>query len=164
MGAGVDDAEASFDDWVRPHTTAMRRLAAVLSSADDCDDIVQEALERAWHRRADFDAARGAPRTWLLMLTADRARAQRRRSRPTLVELTDRAAAGTPEADLDLRAAIARLAPRQRQTVRLFYYASLTVAEIATITRISEGTVKSTLHDARRRLAELLEDTDVATR
>jgi DNA-directed RNA polymerase specialized sigma24 family protein len=114
MGAGVDDAEASFDDWVRPHVTAMRRLAAVLSSADDCDDIVQEALERAWHRRADFDAARGVP--------------------------------------------------RQRQAVRLFYYAALTVAEIATITRISEGTVKSTLYDARRRLAELLEDTDVATR
>jgi RNA polymerase sigma-70 factor (ECF subfamily) len=48
--------------------------------------------------------------------------------------------------------------------VALFYAADLSVVEIAEALEVAEGTVKSHLHAARRRLAALLEveeDVDV---
>jgi hypothetical protein len=69
----------AFADWVRPHLLAMARLAARLAPTGDRDDIVQEALARAWQKRGQFDARRGAPGAWLLAITADRARQARRR-------------------------------------------------------------------------------------
>jgi DNA-directed RNA polymerase specialized sigma24 family protein len=121
---------SEFDEWVGPHLDVMRRLAAVTAAGIDPDDIVQEALIRAWKKRSSFDPARGSARTWLLALTAD----------------------------LDLRRAIAGLSARQRQAVLLVYYVDLSVAEAARTMNCSEGTVKSTLSDARARLAKLLED------
>ena len=40
-----------FAAWVRPHLPAMARLAARLAAAADRDDVVQEALVRAWTKR-----------------------------------------------------------------------------------------------------------------
>jgi RNA polymerase sigma factor (sigma-70 family) len=151
---------SEFDEWVGPHLDVMRRLAAVIAAGIDPDDIVQEALIRAWKKRSSFDPARGSARTWLLALTADQAR--RLRSRWRIWELGDpatAAAAGAdPAADLDLRRAIAELSARQRQAVLIVYYVDLSVAEAARTMNCSEGTVKSTLSDARARLAKLLED------
>ena len=159
-------AAEDFADWVRPHVPAMRRLAAAMSSAADCDDVVQEALARAWTRRSDFDPARGSPRAWLLMLTSDRSRSLRRRLRRPIWVPTEPSALdnGPDSADLDLRSAVARLPPRQRQAVMLFYYASLTAEETAEVMGVSLGTVKSTLHDARKRLATILEVSDAGVR
>jgi MFS family permease len=60
----------------------MARLAARLGGGADRDDLVQEALTRAWRRRETFDPGRGTPRTWLLAIVADQARKARRRRRP----------------------------------------------------------------------------------
>lgn len=146
-GAG----EPPFAEWVRPHLPAMGRLAARLAPYDR-DDVVQDALTRAWRRRATYDAARGTPRTWLLAIVADRARRARVRARPT-VELVDGAAPATfREADLALDAAIRRLPRRQRLAVELHYFVDMPVSECAAVMGCAEGTVKSTLYDARRRL------------
>jgi RNA polymerase sigma-70 factor (ECF subfamily) len=151
---------SEFDQWVAPHLDVMRRLAAVSAAGIDPDDIVQEALIRAWKKRSSFDPARGSARTWLLALTADQAR--RLRTRWRIWDLGDPTATAGADvtADLDLRRAIAALSPRQRQAVLLVYYVDLSVAEAARTMGCSEGTVKSTLSDARTRLARLLEDCD----
>ena len=44
----VPDHEQRFAAWVRPHVPAMARLASRLAAGADRDDIVQEALARAW--------------------------------------------------------------------------------------------------------------------
>ena len=72
-----------FADWVRPNLPAMARLAARLGPPDERDDIVQEALTRAWAKLAQFDPARGTATAWLLAITADRARRARRRRVPS---------------------------------------------------------------------------------
>jgi RNA polymerase sigma-70 factor (ECF subfamily) len=59
--------------------------------------------------------------------------------------------------DIDLERAVGRLAPRQRLVVDLHYYVGLDVAETAIVMGCSEGTVKSTLSDARARLRTMLE-------
>ena len=63
---------------------------------------------------------------------------------------------GIPAADgsarLDLDRALATLTSRQRLTVELYYYLGLPVAEIAAGLGCADGTVKSTLSNARARL------------
>lgn len=59
-----------------------------------------------------------------------------------------------------LQRAVGRLSERQRLAVDLVYYVDLPLAEAAQVMGCSEGTVKSTLYDARQRLRTLLEVTD----
>jgi len=162
----VPDEPAGFAGWVRPHLAPMARLAARLAPATERDDIVQDSLVRAWLKRGQYDPVRGTPAAWLLAITADQARktAGRRRPRPEPVD--DRRVAGNdppvpPARDaadgVDLARALDRLSRRQRLAVDCVYYADLTVAETAAVMHCAEGTVKSTLADARARLRTLLE-------
>ncbi|HST66533.1 MAG TPA: sigma-70 family RNA polymerase sigma factor [Mycobacteriales bacterium] len=160
---GVAPADpAGFAAWVRPHLPAMARLAARLAPGADRDDVVQDALVRAWTKSHQYDPGRGAPSAWLLAITADRARRARPR-RPAAVPLEPEHGPATPQPDgdrtLDLARALDRLTTRQRLAVDCFYYAGLSVAETAAVMGCAEGTVKSTLSDARTRLRPLLEVT-----
>jgi RNA polymerase sigma-70 factor (ECF subfamily) len=160
VAAGARD---DFAAWVAPSLLAMTRLARRLAPEADADDVVQDALVRAWQKRRLFDAARGTPTTWLLAITADRARAARR-SRHRRLRLVDDAAdvpeqpAHDPDRDVD--EAIGALPPRQRLAVELHYYVGLSVAECAAVMGCSDGTVKSTLFDARANLRKTLGDRD----
>ena len=152
-------ASADFAAWVTPSLLAMTRLARRLAPDVDADDVVQDALVRAWRKRRLYDPGRGTATTWLLAITADRARAARR-SRHRRLQLVDDTAdvpeqrSDDPDGGLD--AAIATLAPRQRLAVELHYYLGLSVAECAAVMSCSDGTVKSTLFDARANLRKIL--------
>jgi RNA polymerase sigma-70 factor (ECF subfamily) len=160
ISSGTTDAPATpeaFTDWVRPHLPAMARLAARLAPTGDRDDIVQEALARAWQKRRQFDPSRGAPSSWLLAITADRARQARRRRPDAWLPAEVAGHVRSTDDRLDVEVAVARLPPRQRLAVDCFYFVGLSVADTAAVMRCSEGTVKSTLSDARTRLKPLLE-------
>jgi RNA polymerase sigma-70 factor, ECF subfamily len=149
-----------FAEWVRPHLTPIRRLAARLAPEADADDVMQESLVRAWRKRGLFDARRGTPAAWLLAITADQARQARRRQRPSTLLADVAARVRSADDALDVEFAVASLAPRQRLAVDCFYFVGLSVIETAAVMRCSEGTVKSTLSDARDRLRPLLEVRD----
>ncbi|MET9634268.1 RNA polymerase sigma factor [Lentzea sp. NPDC006480] len=146
-----------FADWVSPHLTAMARLAARLAPDADRDDVVQDALVRAWLKRHQFDERRGTPSAWLLAITADQAGKARSRAGRRLAAVPDEPACGGDEDGLDLRRALDRLTGRQRLAVDCVYFVGLTVVETAAVMRCAEGTVKSTLADARAKLRVLLE-------
>ena len=152
---GVTD----FAAWVEPHLAVMARVAARLAPGADADDVVQEALTRAWRKRDGYDPDRGTPAAWLCAIVADQARRSRRRRRPT-VSLVQPPHGTDPDTDrhIDVERAVARLPHRQRTAVDLHYFAGLTVAETAAVMHCAEGTVKSTLSDARARLRPLLGD------
>jgi RNA polymerase sigma-70 factor (ECF subfamily) len=159
----VPQAAASFATWVGPSLLAMTRLARRLAPHADSDDVVQDALTRAWQKRAQFDPARGSATSWLLAITADQARAARRRSVRRLQLIDEHA--DLPEAitehsaaDIDLDRAIARLPDRQQLAVQLHYFVGLSVEETAAAMSCAVGTVKSTLFDARTRLRQSLGD------
>jgi RNA polymerase sigma-70 factor (ECF subfamily) len=61
---------------------------------------------------------------------------------------------------LDVEFAVSKLPARQRLAVDCFYFVGLSVAETAVVMGCAEGTVKSTLSDARARLQRILEGTD----
>ena len=166
--SGPGTTHDDFTAWVRPHWGAMATLARRLGGTD-WEDSLQEALTAAWRKRGQYDAARGTPRAWLLAIVADRVRGARRRRTPEPAgsphDLGEQV--GAPrvaregagrEVGLDLSAALATLTDRQRLAVDVYYYAGLAVADVATVLGCAEGTVKSTLSDARghlrRRLGE----------
>jgi RNA polymerase sigma-70 factor (ECF subfamily) len=149
-------ARDEFAEWVEPHLPALARLANRLAPEGERDDVLQEALARAWRRRETFDPNRGTPLTWLLAIVADQARRARRRHRPlALLDASPRVR--SIDDRLDVEAAVARLPERQRLAVDCFYFVGLSVAETAAVMACAQGTVKSTLSDARARLGRILE-------
>ena len=114
-------------------------------------------------RRVDGTQLR-SPSAWLLAITADQARKAVRRMRPNLALIAAPDAAPVSRPDLDARMdvdhAIMSLSDRQRLAVDCYYFADLSIADTAAVMGCSEGTVKSTLSDARSRLRTLLEVTE----
>lgn len=154
-----------FDAWVRPHWRSMALLATRLAGPT-ADDVLAEALLAAWHKRSQFDSGRGAARSWLLAIVADRAYKAHRStlSRPRTTELS--AIAGSDRdvrhdrsdvaSKVDLDRAVAMLTDRQQLAITLFYAIGLPIAEVAAAMDCADGTARSTLRDARARLRSLL--------
>ena len=150
-----------FERFVEPHRAVMRRVAGVTARDVDPDDVVQEALLRAWRKRDTYRADRGSPRAWLLAITADQARRSGRRRQRYTLTIDDASDGGESlAAHLDVRRAVDALSLRQRQAVLLFYFADLGVSETAKLMGCDVGTVKSTLSDARKKLARELGEND----
>ena len=144
-----------FADWVAPYLTSMHHLAGRLAPGAQ-DDVLQDALVRAWRRRATFDPGRGSARAWLLAVVAGEARRTRVRLRQRVHDIVPVAQSPDVERDLDVQRAVESLPRRLRLAVELHYFVGLSVVETAQVMGIAEGTVKSTLHDARERLRPVL--------
>jgi RNA polymerase sigma-70 factor (ECF subfamily) len=155
-GGSLSDAVA-FTDAVRDHVPRMVRLAALISPYSAPDDVVQDALIRAWRYRGTYDARLGSVSAWLLGIVANEARRAARRHRAPIAAQPP-APRPSVEDRLDIDAAVRRLPPRQRLAVDCFYYAHLSIAETAAVMECSEGTVKSTLADARERLRSAIKE------
>lgn len=153
-------ADDDFADWVRPHLPALHRYAARQVGAADADDVLQEALARAWRRRSTYDEARGAPLPWLIAIVRDRARRHRTRRREHLRLAEADRPVELRSPDHDLERAIARLPQRQREAVDLYYFVDLDVASVAVVMGCAPGTVRATLHQARTSLRTLMGDDD----
>ncbi|MBV9495231.1 MAG: sigma-70 family RNA polymerase sigma factor [Acidobacteria bacterium] len=129
----------------------------ILHNAADAEDIVQDALIRVWKHRERFrDEPRFGP--WLFRIVTNRALdvvRHRRIAEAHAAELTERVQHATAEAELlsaEIRGALEKLPPMQRLVAQLFLGHGFTHAEIAGMTTLAEGTVRSHLSHARRKL------------
>jgi RNA polymerase sigma-70 factor (ECF subfamily) len=130
----------------------------VLGNGDEVEDVVQEALMRAWRYRDSCrsSAARGA---WIRQITrheAYRLLSRVRHGEPLDEEMAD-VPTGQSDADnivrrIVVRSAIARLPPEDQVLALLRYDADLEHPRIAGLLGIPEGTVKVRLHRIRKRL------------
>ncbi|HEX5470226.1 MAG TPA: sigma-70 family RNA polymerase sigma factor [Gaiellaceae bacterium] len=151
----------AFEQLVERHQHRLFNLAArTLGSADDAADAVQEAFIRAWLGLPRF---RGGSlfSTWLYRITLNAAHDQRakRRSDPLgeRPELADpRDAFTASELSSELQAALDGLDEEFRIAVVLYDILGCSYGEIAALTDVPEGTVKSRIFRGRRRLAEQL--------
>jgi RNA polymerase sigma-70 factor, ECF subfamily len=132
----------------------------VSGSRAAAEDAVQEALARAWerdergHRIESLEA-------WVTRVATNLARSRWRRLRVERRHASERTSPAEPSGELvDLRRALDALPRRQREVTVLRYYLDLDVREIADALRVSEGTVKTSLHRARSTLAAALGDED----
>jgi RNA polymerase sigma-70 factor (ECF subfamily) len=135
----------------------------MLRCPDEAEEVVQDALLRAWRAR-DRCTQPEAPAPWVLAIV--RNEALRRLSGRTLVYLDDMTivdehAAGIVD-DVDLRIDVARalahLGEVDRALVEQRYGDDLTYGMLADVFQMPEGTVKVRLHRARKRLRAALEE------
>lgn len=154
----------TLEDLYRQQRLRMVRLALLLvDEPATAEDVVQEAftgLHRNWSGLRDKQAALGYLRT--AVVNGSRSVLRRRRT----------ARQYTPPHQADARsaeslamltaehqavvAALAKLAPRQREVLVLRYYDDLSEAEIAEATGLSRGTVKSTASRALEALNKIM--------
>ncbi|HYX83292.1 MAG TPA: sigma-70 family RNA polymerase sigma factor [Gemmatimonadales bacterium] len=163
--AGERDA---FGVLVERYAAQARRVArAVLRDPDDADDAAQDGFLSALVKLGQYDAKRPFG-PWLMRIVANAATDRRRRrtvrrTEPLDIGLVgggprpDSAALRSELADR-LQAALAELPARRRIAVVLFDVEGYSHAEIADVLGIPEGTVRSEVFHARRRLRTLLAD------
>jgi RNA polymerase sigma-70 factor (ECF subfamily) len=147
-------------------------VALISGSRAAAEDAVQEALARAWERSERGERIESL-KAWVMTVALNqvrsgfrRLRSERRARLRAGPGAWTEMAGGLPsvpgaERSVDVRRALSSLPRRQREATVLRYYLDLDVAEIARVLRINEGTAKTTLHRARRALAEALGEEDL---
>lgn len=160
---------ALYDRYGRPAYSLARRICA-----DDglAEDVVQEVFLAFWRNPERFDPDRGLFGTWLLTLVhhksvdaVRRESAIRRRTVPASEDGDDWSAPPGPGADQaalgaivagQVRDALGQLPAEQRQAIALAYYGGYTQREVATLTGVPLGTVKSRMFTGVQRLRNAL--------
>jgi RNA polymerase sigma-70 factor, ECF subfamily len=157
---------AAFEELADRHGPRMVRVAHRLlgwSRGGDARDVVQDVLARMLARPQRIAAAGGSLERWLIAVTVNECLTQKRRWLTRLNALRRRPAVETapPPADSEIheqvRAAVQKLPPRDRQVIVLHYLEELPVAEIAGMLGLTSNAVDARLHRARKRLSEKLE-------
>jgi RNA polymerase sigma-70 factor (ECF subfamily) len=165
LRAHVDGDREAFGELVRRHRDRLWAVALrTLGNREDAADAVQDALVSAYRSAGRFRGD-SAVTTWLhrIVVNACLDRARRRQSRPTVPlpeteSVSSRAVDASHDSDtaLVVRAALAQLPAEQRVALVLLDMHGYSVAEIAVMLGIAEGTVKSRCARGRARLAVLL--------
>ena len=176
--AGDVDA---FEYFVVTYQKRITRFVyTLLRDSADADGIAQDVFVKAFRALPDFQG-QSAFETWLTRIAINSVRDHIRRRRPVvsfselradadddgpeLPAAFDPADGTSPERDLlsrDIRRRIAEalvsLSPRQRAVFVMKHYEEKSIAEIGEATGLDEGTIKSHLFRAARKLRERLED------
>ena len=176
--AGDVDA---FEYFVVTYQRRITRFVyTLLRDPLDADGIAQDVFVKAFRALPEFKG-QSAFETWLTRIAINAVRDHIRRRRPTvsfsdlhdedgddgpaLPPAFDPADGTSPERDLlsaDIRRRVAEalvaLSPRQRAVFVMKHYEEKSIAEIGEATGLDEGTIKSHLFRAARKLRERLED------
>lgn len=153
--------DGEFSDYFAARGPALRRTAFVIlrnwHSAEDATQMAFAKLYVAWPRVRPETREAYARKT-----VVNEALTMLRRRRPeTLTDAVPehRSSSGAADSPLDVGAALGLLPGRQRAIVALRFLDDLSVAEVARILGIAEGTVKSqtsrALETLRSHLPEL---------
>ena len=172
VAAGEAQAlEELYDRYARPaYSLALR----VTGDPTFAEEAVQEVFLAVWRQPARFQAGRGGFGTWLLAAVHHKAvdavrreEAVRRRALAlqAVQGLDASPQAGRPEHEVEermrgerVRRALLALPESQREALALAYYGGYTQREIATLTGIPIGTVKTRMHRAMHNLRSALDD------
>ncbi len=132
------------------------------------EDVVQESLLRLWRKPEVLEQSDDRVRAWLFTVARNQVIDDRRSARYArelhTEEMPDEASPDGIGAACDkwiLADALKSLSHDQRVVVVRAYYLGQTVADIAAHENVPEGTVKSRLHYALRKLRNTLQETGV---
>ncbi len=170
LGQGDSDALAELVDL--HGEDLMRYLVSILGAREEAEDVFQETWIRVMRTARRFDTRR-APAPWIFRIARNRAYDRLRwRRRWRFLGLAGPAEGGVGEPSQEARFD-ARIAARKdvttlleqldrplREVVWLRFCGDRSLQEIATICRLPLGTVKSRLHRALNRLADLAQRTE----
>lgn len=163
MATEQKPATLPFDALYRD--TANDLFAYVMTIVRDrasAEDVTHAAFERAYRKRARYDAGKGSQRAWLFGIARNAALDELRRRKRTASLVADLPDETVPSFDDDeaairqsaVRTALANLEPHDRELVSLKFFAGLSNAEIARVVGLSESNAGTRLHRAVNRLRE----------
>jgi RNA polymerase sigma-70 factor (sigma-E family) len=155
------DRDAEFTEYLRARSGWLCRVAYLLCGdwhrADDLAQAAAVRLYRHWNRASHADSIDAYARRVLVNVYLDEQQSGWSRFTFLHRDAVDRQApALDADTSLDLRAALGRLAARQRATVVLRYYCDLSVEQTAEVLGCSTGNVKSQTARALATLRVLL--------
>jgi RNA polymerase sigma-70 factor (ECF subfamily) len=170
LEAFVSGERAAFEELVRRHEDRLFGLALRMTgNRTDALDATQDAFVAAFRRARSFrgDAAFG---TWLYRIAINATQDVLRKRGRVVLSATEEseapAAAGTDRVEdavvarLDIARALAALPEEYREAVVMHDLGGVPYEEIAQLTGVPMGTVKSRISRGRRQLAGLLEHRD----
>ena len=143
---------------VETYSDMLMRIALNrVNSIAEAEDVVQATFERLIRRQPRFET-REHEKAWLIKtairICIDEAR---RASRRTSVPLNEEIAAAYSEESFELLETVRRLPEHDRDAVYLYYYEEYTIKEIAKLLGEREGTIRSRLSRARKKLRAIME-------
>jgi RNA polymerase sigma-70 factor (ECF subfamily) len=159
--------EEQLADWLEEgYVASFRTACLILGNRADAEEAVQDAYLRAWRFRDSLSSVPSI-RPWLYRVVVNSCYSKLRREIPHRDHRAADAPLGhVPEASVGpealaergetaetVLAALQQLPMSLRVPVVLRYYADLSEKDIALAIGRRQGTVKSRLHEARRRLA-----------
>lgn len=159
---------SAFDALYEIYQNMLLRMAyLVCGSMADAEDVVQETFVKCYLHIGELKKDTGF-QAWLFQILYRTAYRQAKRSRREIPDedvyvradalygntASDRAP--VLEMQEAVRGAVHSLGLKHRMVVVLYYYNDMPVKEIARVLGTTEGTVKSRLHGARKKLGESL--------
>jgi RNA polymerase sigma-70 factor (ECF subfamily) len=167
--AALAGDQGAFATLVRRYSGALFNQAyRMLNDAHEAEDAVQEVFLRAYRRLDTYDAERRFV-TWLLSIGSNYCIDRLRRRRSNWQSLDEAAfAVPSPEPGPEhaalrnerrwaVQRALQRLPETYRTVTVLRYWHDLSYLEIAAALGLTEATVKTRLHRARKQIAEALD-------
>lgn len=159
--AASDNREA-FSRLVELHQDALRRfLFNLCGDVMLTDDLAQETFLKAWLGIRSFRGLAGF-RTWLFRIAVNEYVTWRRNRHTVMLnmavslsEIQKEAPHDNNEASMDVRTLLAALKDTERMIIILYYLNDMSIKEITKITGIAEGTVKSHLSRARKKMSQI---------
>ena len=166
VGEGNQDAFRAF------YAGYQRRLfgyfVKIIQDERRAEELVNDVLFVVWKDARKYDATRAGPSTWVFAIAHHKAIDELRRHKPKVVEEDTVAQLADPspgvEEDLEkadlsrmLKQALEHLSTEHREVVELTYDQEFSIAQIAEVLGIPEGTVKTRMFHARKRLKTLMQ-------
>lgn len=162
----MSESSREMWDWSAIRQRCIREALRIVRRQHDAEEIVQEALARAWRSRSSCRTP-DAPIPWCLQITRNEAFRWMARRQPSLDlepldstdQLEDQRAGGDRDrmlARIDVDRALEELTPHERLLIRLRYVSDWSHPEIAASLQIPEATARVHLHRAQKRLKPLL--------
>ena len=158
------DERALHELYARHGPYLLSYLIGKLGNRHLAEEVLQDVMMGVWRGAAGFRGD-SRVRTWLLAIARRQAINAQRRHKVFCIPLDEANFASDPVLSkaldahaeaADVRAALQRLSPSQRETLELVFYHGLTGPEAAQVLGIAQGTVKSRLHRAKLALKRLL--------
>jgi RNA polymerase sigma-70 factor (ECF subfamily) len=168
-GVAEGDNQALASLYDATSRTVYGLLLRILSDPSSAEEVLLDVYAQVWRQAAGYSPERGRPLAWLTTIARSRAidrlrrtRQEHRREAPLDEAL--RSAGGESveqgvlagEVGAVVRAALAALAPEQRDVIELAYYGGMSHSEIAAARGLPLGTVKTRTRLGLTRLREIL--------
>jgi len=131
-----------------------RTALAILGDPQEAEDAVQDAFVK-YLEKAPPDLA--SPGAWLTRVLVNGCKSRLRLAWRQVGPIPETLPAPTPDERAELEE-LWQLPPEERAAIHLFYYEGYDTGEIAQLTGVAPGTVRSRLSRARKRLKILLSD------